>query len=136
MLGTFDLIVFILWKRTQHSTMLPCVFCNKFISSTKHILCLMEVLILLILRIKTWHIHFACIIPLNKLCDEKASQVDIFTNKLDNSDNATIPSFFTHFHFKSVLSSNTHSWLAEVSATSFYYPFFLTHLNCFFSVAW
>ena len=34
---------------------------------------------------------FACIISLNKLRDDKASQIEIFTNKLDNSDNTTIP---------------------------------------------
>ena len=34
---------------------------------------------------------------------------DIFTSKLDNSENSTILCFFAHLHFKSILSSNTHS---------------------------
>ena len=46
-------------------------------------------------------------------------------------------SFLTHFQFKSVLSSNTHSWLAKLRcswrATSFHSPFFsLPNLSCFF----
>ena len=51
----------------------------------------MKVLIVLFPWVKTWHIHFACIISLNKLHDGKVSQQsDIFTNKLENSDSATI----------------------------------------------
>ena len=50
----------------------------------------MKVLIVLIPWVKAWHIHFTCIISLNKLRDDKASEIDIFTNKLDNSDNTTI----------------------------------------------
>ena len=50
----------------------------------------MKVLIVLIPWVKAWHIHFTFIISLNKLRDDKASEIDIFTNKLDNSDNTTI----------------------------------------------
>ena len=75
----------------------------------------MKVLFVLIPCVKAWHIYFECIISLNKLCDDKASHINIFTNKLDNSDNATILwDFLTHFAFKSVLSSNTRSWLADI----------------------
>ena len=45
----------------------------------------------------------------------QVSEIDIFTNKLDNSDSTTILwVFFTHFHFKLVLSSNIYSWLANI----------------------
>ena len=44
------------------------------------------------------------LISLDKLCDNKASQIGIFTNKLDDLDNHTV-SFFTHFDFESVSSS-------------------------------
>ena len=37
-----------------------------------------------------WQIHFACIIALIKLRNGKASQIDIFTNKLDNLENTTL----------------------------------------------
>ena len=40
--------------------------------------------------VKTCHIYFACTISLNKLCNDKASQTDIFTTKLVNSDNINI----------------------------------------------
>ena len=81
--------------------------------STERFFYLMKVLIVLIPWVKAWHIHL--FISLNKLRDNKASEIDIFTNKLDNSDNTTILwVFLTHFHFKSVLSSNTHSWLANI----------------------
>ena len=50
----------------------------------------MKVLSVLILELgKAWHIHFAYIISLNKMHNDKATQIDIFTNKLDNSDNTT-----------------------------------------------
>ena len=45
---TFDLTVFILSQWTQHLTLLPCVFCDKFIDRQKHFLYLMKVLIVLI----------------------------------------------------------------------------------------
>ena len=83
------------------------------------------------------------LILLNKSCDDKALQIDIFTNKLDNLDNTTLLcAFFAHFDFESVLSSNTRSWrgniyysqsVAEaisVSATIFFLSsplFFLLH---------
>ena len=47
----------------------------------------MKVLTVLIPSVKAWHIRFKCIISSNKLRNDKASQIDIFTNKLDNSDN-------------------------------------------------
>ena len=56
----------------------------------------MKVFIVLIPWFKAWHIHFACIISLNKLRNGKASQIDIFTNKLDNSGNNWI--ILTHCH--------------------------------------
>ena len=37
-----------------------------------------------------YDIHFASIISLNILRNDKASQIDIFTNKQDNSDKMTI----------------------------------------------
>ena len=55
------------------------------------------------------------LMSLNKLCNHKVSQINIFTNKPDNSGqhNHTM-SFFTHFDFESVLSSKTHSWWANI----------------------
>ena len=79
------------------------VFCGKFISSSTFVLD------------KSFNYSNSLsygmtylLIPVNKLCNNKASQIDIFTNKLDNSDNTSM-SFFTHFDFESVLSSNTYS---------------------------
>ena len=90
-------------------------FCDKFIDWQQHFFYLMKVFIVLIPWVKAWHIHSASIISLNKLRNDKASHIDNFTNKLDNSDNTNMLwVFLTHFHFKSVLSSNTHSWLANM----------------------
>ena len=48
---------------------------------------------------------------LSKSWEDKVPQIDIFANKIDDSDNTTQPyyvmSFFTHFDFESV-SSSTH----------------------------
>ena len=88
-------------------------FCDKFIVS--NFLYLRKVLIVLIPRVKAWHIHFACITSLNKLRDGNTSQIDILTNKLDNWNKISILWVFsTHFHFKTVLSSNTQSWLVNI----------------------
>ena len=59
-----------------------------------HFLCLMKVLIVLIPWVQAWYIHFACITFLNKLRVNKELQIDIITNKLDNSNNTTILWFF------------------------------------------
>ena len=80
------------------------------------LLYLTKVLIAPIPWVKACNIHFACSILLSKLHDNKASQIDIFTNKLDNLGNTTIPwVFFTHFNFESVLWSNTHGWWATLT---------------------
>ena len=65
-------------------------FIDKFIDKQQHFLYLMKVLIVLIPCVKAWQIHFVCIISLNRLHHNKASQIDVFTNKLDNLGNTTI----------------------------------------------
>ena len=73
--------VFFVTQWTQHSTLLPCVFFVRNLLTDSSTFCTW---------VKTCHIYFACIISLNKLCNDKASQTDIFTTKLVNSDNINI----------------------------------------------
>ena len=88
-----------------------CVFCDdEFIS--RALLYLVKVLIFPIPWVKVWHIQFAWIvIKLQQSIRLKSSQ-----NNLDNPDNTTMLhwAFFTNFDFESVLSSNTHSWVADI----------------------
>ena len=88
----------------------------------------MKVLIVLIPWVKAWHIHL--FISLNKLRDNKASEIDIFTNKLDNSDNTTILWAFLLILIFNQSYHQTLSWRANIYI-SFRYPFFLSHLSCF-----
>ena len=94
MFGTFDLTncFYFVTVISTFDTLLPSVFfvINLLTHMAVALFVLDEVLIVLIPSVKPRHIHFACIISLNKLHDNKPSQIDIFTNKLDNTDSTTI----------------------------------------------
>ena len=122
--GAFDLIVFISSQWSQHSTLLTCgFFCDKFISSSTFVLdksfnCF---------NFLSYGVTHS-LISLSKSCDNKASQINIFTNKLDNSDITTIL-----WTFLLILILNQSSHQTHVAS----YPFFLSsHLSCFFAFAW
>ena len=51
---------------------------------------------------------------IKKLHNDKASQINIFTKKLEIGQHKQTMSFFIHFYFESVLSLNTYSWLANI----------------------
>ena len=54
------------------------------------------------------------LISLNKSCNDKASQIDIFANKLDNSDNITILWAFLLILIFNQSDHHTHSWRANI----------------------
>ena len=88
---TFDLSFYFVTINSTFDTASLCFFfIDKFIDKQQHFLYLMKVLIVLIPCVKAWQIHFVRIISLNKLHHNKASQIDVFTNKLDNLGNTTI----------------------------------------------
>ena len=86
----FNSFYFVTINSTFDTASLCFFFIDKFIDKQQHFLYLMKVLIVLIPCVKAWQIHFVRIISLNKLHHNKASQIDVFTNKLDNLGNTTI----------------------------------------------
>ena len=89
-MATLDLTVCILWQWTQHSTLLPFFFCDNFIDSSTFCTWWKSELFSFLDLDKGRHIHFACIKSLNKLRNDKVSQINIFKNELDNSDRTNI----------------------------------------------
>ena len=126
---------------SQHSTLFNCIFCDKFISSStfvpeKSYNCSNSL---------SYDVTHSLNYILKQIVRHKASQIDIFTHKLDNSDSATKLWAFLLILILNQSYHQTHSWRANIhyswgvaEALSVFasYPFFLSHLSCFFSVVW